>query len=223
MRKGRGGKSKTGTNFLDPKNGKSVVFEIEPAKSKDDFPKYEGVAFEERDYEIEDDILDQAVALDQIVKVLSYDEISELYFGGKVEPKSERRKSKGSDEDEDEDEELSTDELMEQLEECEDLDDLDEFIDENDFDVEITQKSRFPKVKRQLKKLIIEMEMDEDEENEDDEEEEEQDYTWGRIKKMTKRKLKIVIDEEDLDVDPDEAEDTDELREMVADELDIKY
>ena len=220
MRKGR---AKTGTIFQDPENGKSIVFEIEPAKSKDDFPSYVGIAFEDRDYEIDDDILDQAIALDETVKVLSYEEIKDLYFGGKVESKSSKRKPKDSD-DEEEDENLpSTDELMEQLEDCEDLDDLDEFIEENNFEVEINKKSRFNKVKRELKKLIIEMEMDDDDEDEDDEDNEEQDYTWGEIKKMNPRKLKKVIKDEDLDVDPDDAEDTDELREMVADELDISY
>jgi hypothetical protein len=38
---------------------------------------------------------------------------------------------------------------------------------------------------------------------------------------MKKKQLLNLIEEEDLDIDPDDAEDIDELREMVIEELDL--
>jgi len=226
-RKGRGGKTKE-IIFQDPKNGKSIVFEIEPAKSKDDYPSYSGLAFEDRDYEIEDDILEQALPLDQVVSLYTYDEIDELYWAG---VKSKKR-GKGKDEEEEEEneqEEPSTDELMEELEECEDLDDLQVFIEGYDIDVEITKKSKFGPTKSKVKKAILTMTEDEPEdeeeedEPEDEEEEDEMRPTWGEIKKMKSKDLQKLIDEEDLDIDLDDYDGLTEKREAVADDLDIEY
>ena len=62
-------------------DGKSVAFTINPPRSRNDFAEYIGHRFEGRDYTIEDDILEQAHQLDQLVAFLSYDEIYREYWG----------------------------------------------------------------------------------------------------------------------------------------------
>ena len=233
----RGGGSET-INFPHAEYGKSISFNIVPPVSREDFASYEGYKFLDRDYSIDEDYLDEAHTLDELVSVLDYDALSEIYYGDKTqEEKLEedtgpkrggkdrgRGRSRGREREEEKDEEVSTEDLMDELDDCEDLDDLEEFAETYGLSVDITSKSRVRKVKRELEQMI--MEMDEEEEEDEDEEleeEEESDYSYGDIVKMKRRALKRLIDDEDLDVDIDDAEDLDDLRQMVAEELDIPF
>jgi hypothetical protein len=230
----RGGGSDT-INFPHAEHGKSISFTIEPPQSKEDFASYVGFKFLDRDYAIEDEILDEAHTLDELVLLLAYDELSEIYYGGKsAEEKTDedlggsrkrgrggRSRKKREPEPKDKEEGPSTEDLMDELEECEDLDDLEEFAENYDFDIKITNKSNVRKVKREFEGLIMEEEGEEEPEEGEAEGEEEGEYAYGDIIKMKRRQLKKLIESEDLDVDIDDAEDLDDLRQMVAEELDI--
>jgi hypothetical protein len=230
----RGGGADT-INFPHAEHGKSISFTIEPPQSKEDFASYIGFKFLDRDYTIDDDLLDEAKALDELVLLLTYDELSEIYYGSKsVEEKTEEdlstrkrgkagRSRRGKREAEQEQkEEVNIDDLMDELEDCEDLDDLEEFAENYSFAIKITNKSRIRKVKRELEKMVMELDEEEGEEEGEEEATEEQ-YSYGDIVKMKRRQLKKLIEEEDLDVDIDDAEDLDDLRQMIAEELDIPF
>lgn len=215
-RPARGGKRRE-INFPDEEEGKSITFNIEPAKSKNDFPSYVGWAFEDRDYSIDDDLLDAAFTLDEIIKIPKYDEISEAYWG-----KDKKRRKADRDDDDEENEELT--EALEELEDLEDMEELEDFIEEYDLDVKIKKKDDEEDVKEKIQNALDDKfgETDEEDEDEDDEEEEDEpEYTKKEIKKMKKKKLLRLIDDEDLDIDEDDWDDIDELKELVIEELDL--
>jgi len=235
--KKRGRGEKRTVNFSHPINGKSISFIIEPPVSKNDYATYTGFAFEDRDYEIDEETIESTFTLDsdEFIFIPNYEDLSKIYWGSKKEedssdrsPKHQQRsrRKESLDNSEEEEETYDTDELMEQLEECEDLDDLQEFIDEHDIDVDITTKSKFPKTKSEIKKAILSMDEEdeeEEEEPEEDDEEEESEYSWGQIKKMKSKELLKLIEDEELDIDLDDYDSLSEKREAVADELDIAY
>lgn len=245
-KRGRGGKSGKLVNFSDVDNGKSISFTVEPPISKDDYRSYVGFTFEDREYAIDDDHLESCHCLDQLIHIPEYEEIADLYWGSKNRDDDDSKKSKRKSKSSDDEDESSVDDLMEQLEDCEDLDDLEAFIDENDIDYKIGRKTKFKKAKRELEAMVLEQfgdedddeddeeeeekprkkkskkkAKDEDEDDEDDEEEEDDDITWNDIKKMKKKALKTLIKENDLDVDVEDADDLDDLKQMVAEEMGI--
>jgi hypothetical protein len=141
-----GGKEKL-INFANPANGKSVSFTIEPAKSKNDYPAYIGHSFDDRDYEIDDTLLDSAITLDEAVTRPKYKDVETAYW-------NESKKSKNEDEDnKDENGDENNKELADLVEEVEDLDGMDEledFIDENDLDIRIKKKDDEDDVKDKI-------------------------------------------------------------------------
>jgi len=152
----RGGKEKL-INFADPVDGRSISFSVEPAKSKNDYPKYVGHSFDERDYEVDDEILDAAFTLDDEVIKADYDEISEAYWGGKDKEEEGKKRSHKDDKDDDEKEEVSGNEnedeledLLDEVEDLEDMDELKEFIEENDLDVKVKRKDEEEEVKEKI-------------------------------------------------------------------------
>lgn len=74
-------------NFADAVEGKSISFEIEKGAKgggKDGKPSYDewiGHAFMDREYEIEQEILDQAEALDQLIHIPDYEEAKSILTG----------------------------------------------------------------------------------------------------------------------------------------------
>jgi hypothetical protein len=200
----RGGKKKE-INFPDEKEGQTISFTIEPAQSKDDYPSYVGWAFEDRDYEIDDDILDEAYCLDEIIHIADYDEIYNAYYGSKGKSKTK----KGKEKEKEENEELE--EALEELEDLEDMDELEDFIEEYDLEIKIKRRDDEETVKEKIEEAL----------EEKFGEEEETEYTEKQINKMKKKQLKELIEEEELDIDDDEWDDIDELRELVIDELDL--
>ena len=222
-KRGRGGKPGELINFSDVDNGKSISFIIEPPQSKEDYRSYTGFAFEDREYEIEDDLLEDCFTLDEIISIPDYDTVSEIYWGSKQKdddesPRRKKRRIMMDDEEDEEDESKSTDELMSELDDCEDIDDLKKFVEENDIDYKVKRKAKFKKTKREIEAIVLEdLEEDDDEEDDDDQEE----ITWEDLAGMKLKALKNIIKERELDIDPDDADDTNELRTMVAEELDI--
>lgn len=65
--------------FADADEGKSVSFK---RTGKAESTKFIGIAFDDRDYAISDDVLDEAYCLDELIHVPSYDELYEWYWGG---------------------------------------------------------------------------------------------------------------------------------------------
>lgn len=91
--------------FPDIDNGKTISFEIK--KGGDNVPPaYVSHQFIDRNYKIEEDILNSTEVLDEIIKILSYEEIESLYFG--EHPKKEKATV-----DEDEDFESISDDSVE--------------------------------------------------------------------------------------------------------------
>ena len=211
----RGGKERT-VNFADPVDGKSIAFTIEPAKSKNDYPSYTGWAFEDRDYEIDDEIMDDVYCLDEIIHIPKAKEVSNAYWG-----KDGKKKGRGSkrDRDDDDNDDESLEELIEEVEDMDDMDDLEDFIDEHDLDVKIKRKDDEEDVQEKIVDALKEEYEDDDDDNGNDDDE--PDYTKKEIRKMKKRKLLKIIEEEDLDIDEDDAEDTEELQDMVIEELEL--
>lgn len=199
------GKSKAKTiNFAHPEKGKSINFTIEPAKSKNDYPTYLGHAFDDRDYEIEEETLEEAQIIDEIVYRPNYEEIKKAYYGGKKGKDDDSSKGEGDEE---------KTELLDELEDIDDFDDFKEFIDDNDIDVKIKKRMDDEDIKDKIIEAIEEK--FEGEGNGDD-------YTAEDIRGMKKRKLLDFIDDEDVDVDPDDADDTEELQDLVIEEMELE-
>jgi len=216
---GRGGKADKSIDFADPYEGKSINFTIEPAKGKDDFPKFLGHAFDDRDYEIDDDILDDAVILDEITHRPTYDEVSLAYWGESGPDKKREKKKRDVDEDEPDN---KLEELVDEVDDMDDMDDLEDFIEEHDLDVKIKKKDDEDDVKEKIGKALAEKypEKDDDDDSDDD------DITKKDIKKMDFQDLDDLIDDKDLDIDIDNFDDDDDddlkkLRKEVIQELDL--
>lgn len=206
-RPSRGGKKSKEIIFADEEDGRSVSFTIEPGKGKESYPSYVGWAFDERDYKIDEDILDSAYCLDEIIQIPSYDDVAEAYWGESHKKKS---RGKGKDKDEDEDEEL--DEALEELEDLEDMEELEDFIDEHDLEVKIKRKDDEDDVKEKIEDALrekYESSGGDDDLDEDD------------IDDMKKKALLKLIDERDLEIDEDDWDDVDELRDLIKEELDL--
>lgn len=110
--------------FTDPDEGKSIAFTINPPKSRNDFAEYIGHRFEERDYELEDDILEDAQPLDELINIPEYNTVYEEYYGESIDEDSD---------DDDDDEEVEDDDVEDDDDEDdEDSDDEDEDEDEDD-------------------------------------------------------------------------------------------
>jgi hypothetical protein len=82
--------------FAHPINGKSIEFTREGTGQES--TSFYGHSFTDRDYEIDDETLDMAHCLDELIDVLPYDELYEIYWGKpneetKEEPVEEEEKS----------------------------------------------------------------------------------------------------------------------------------
>lgn len=146
-----GGKEKL-INFANPISGKSVSFTIEPAKSKNDYPTYIGHRFDDRDYEIDDALLDSTITLDEAVVRPKYEDVETAYWNEskKNGGKSKDGKSKGKDKDKDEDKDEELADLIEEVEDLDDMDELEDFIEENDLDIRIKKKDDEEDVKDKI-------------------------------------------------------------------------
>lgn len=95
--------------FANTDDGKVVKFRAsEETFGKNKYFEYKSFSFEDREEEIDDEILDNAVSLDEAMVVLSYEEIEKIFFGIPEEEEDEDderpKKKRPIDEDEEENE-----------------------------------------------------------------------------------------------------------------------
>lgn len=86
--------------FAHPTEGKSISFTTEGKKMN---LKHMGLQFVERDYDIDDELLEQAFTLDDLIEVPTYEEIYKMYWG--EEGGADEEEDEYDDEEEDEEEE----------------------------------------------------------------------------------------------------------------------
>jgi len=223
-RPSRAGKEEKTIIFAHPKKGKSITFSIEPAKSKNDYPSYVGHSFDDRDYEIDDKVIDSAFTLDEIVTISSYEEIKNVFRGEGGGSDKDSRRSKANKKDHNDEDDIEYDELLEELEDIDDIDDLEEFVDENELDeADFDEDGKLKKEKKKIKKYLEERKEMQNLANEGNTGNDDEGYSQEDIEEMPWVKLKKLIKSEDLDIDIDdfEKDDIDDLREEIIDELGI--
>ena len=203
----RRGKEEEHIVFFDPDEGKSISFTIEPPAGKDDFAEYVGHAFEDREEPIPDEILESVHCLDEIVTILSYDELEEKFQGHKKNTTSNSSRQSSTTKNDD-----TVEDLLDELDSIEDNDALQDFIDDYDIDVTIKGGRRF--FSRNKVKVIEAIEMEEG-----GNQGEELDITIDDIEGMTKRELRKLIKDEGLDLNPRDYDDLDDLKDDIIDEL----
>lgn len=206
----RGGRSEKNILFFDEEEGKSISFTIEPPQSKEDYAEYVGHAFEEREDPITDEILDSAHCLDEIVVILSYDEIAKMSAG-----RSGTTKVDGSD---DHQPGVDYDDLLDELDDIDDYDDLVDFCEDNDIDVRLRKGKRHMDKNLDKVRDIVE-DLKEDYNMGEGGDGDEPDITADDIDDMSKRELRKLIKEEDLDVKPKDYDDLDDMKDAVIEEL----
>jgi hypothetical protein len=178
-------------NFCDPEGGHYLKCVAEAG--------YEGqgyniarVDFIPRKEDLDDDILEQAPCLDDVLVVKDYDELKDMFLAG-------------ADEDEDEDEKLKAKKGKGKKQKDED----DEDDEDDDLDADEPEADE------------PEADDDIDDDDDDDEPEEDVKPKTKKVKKTKKSKPKKVEEDEDEDEDEDwEAEDDDTEAEDVGDEDD---
>ena len=77
--------------FADPDDGKIVSFRRTGMGVTN--TKYVAFSFEDRDEPIPDEIMDQAMCLDKLIYVPTYEEVAEVFFGEQKEPEKEEKES----------------------------------------------------------------------------------------------------------------------------------
>jgi hypothetical protein len=204
VRRRRGSKVKVADpfkNFADPsKNGVSVEWSIEGAKSKNDFDDWMNHQLIQRDYDLDEGLLDAALQLDQIVEHLTYAELYQKYYDEPYEGEEEeeegqetsgrRRSRKRNRVEEDEPEDV---EELEEEEEApeEDEDNLDELdrkelkviIKDEKIDFKVYKSTEDDEIRSAIQDARAEVEPEEEEE-----EEEPEVIKTGRRKKTGERK-----------------------------------
>lgn len=148
-------------DFPDINDGMEISFRAAKAVlNKQEFFEYKSFAFVPRDEPLDEDLVDQAVSFDDIMKLYSYEEIEKMLYGGTEE--DEEDESSNSEEEEEEEDEGDSDEEEEEENEEEDEDSDEEEEDEEDDEEE------------------------DDEEEDDEEEESEEDKPTPKKDKKTK-------------------------------------
>lgn len=129
-----GGEEKI-VDFTDEEKGKSIQFENIKKSSKDSFDIWKGHSFQDRDYKIDDKIKKQVYCLDQIVKVLSYEEIKSILDGslpGAADYNYEDDNQSSNSSTSQDTEEVDFQAVMNKvLSEAEDADDLEDISDDH--------------------------------------------------------------------------------------------
>ena len=167
--------------FCDAEDGNYLKMVVEKGYLGKGY-SVERIDFKARKEDLDEEILDEAVCLDDILIIKDYDELKELLLQDdsddedEDEPKSKRKKRKSSKKKKEEEEEEDFDDEDEEEEEDEDDDEFDdeEEEEEEDFDDEDEEE-----------------EEDEDDDEFDDEEEEEEEEEKPKRKKKTTKKKKV--------------------------------
>ena len=92
-------------DFADPTDGKEIKFRCqEVQKGAMKFKEYKSFSFEDRDEEIDDDLLEQAISFDEVIRVPTYEEVEKILYGSEDEDEEEEPKKKKVVEDDSDDE-----------------------------------------------------------------------------------------------------------------------
>lgn len=177
-------------DFADEEAGKEIKFRCSKVtKGGFEFNEFKSFSFEDRDENIPDELLENAISFDEILNVPTYEEVEKILYGQDDDdedeaPATKKTKSKARDEDDDED---FDDEEQEEAPKkkpakkavVEDEDTDDEEADDDDDEPKKTSK-KFKKVeaddedddepvtKKPVKKSKPEPEDDDDEEQEEE-------------------------------------------------------
>lgn len=181
----REGREEKVISFADPKHGKSISFTIEPPKSKSDYKKFIGHAFDDRDYVIDEKILESAYILDQIIHVPSYNELKTAFLDS---------------DNEEGDDTVDYSKAVKKLKKASDNDDLEVIAEEygiEAFDEDFPFNKNKRKMEAELEELMEEKENEDESEEEEDEETDDENEDGGE-------------EEEELDDEYDEDEDKDD-------------
>jgi X-linked retinitis pigmentosa GTPase regulator len=141
-------------DFASPdRDGKVITFSIESAKSKDTYPQYGGHAFEDRDYDIEDEVLESVYTLDDLLIIPSYKELKAVFKRSEEEDSEDEDIETDTDEEKEDEENEEEDSADEEEDDSEDEEDEDEEeIDEDDSEDE--DEDEKPKKKKNKKKKV---------------------------------------------------------------------
>jgi len=138
--------------FADPDDGKSVVFK---RKGTVENTRFVGHRFEDRDYVIDEELMEQAYCLDELILIPTYEELEEWFADVGEEEEDEPRRSRRSQvSDEDEEERRPRSSRRKKSEPVEDDDDDDD-------------EKPVRKIKRKKRKIDV----DEEEDDVDDDDE----------------------------------------------------
>lgn len=167
--------------FADLEDGSIIKFRMSIDKNGQyETPKYKSFDFLDREEELNEALVDEAVSFDKALVLLTPDEIMALYNGA-------------DDDDEEEDEKPKKSSKKKKIVEDDDEDDDEE---------EEEEKPKKPKRKPVSKKKVIE----EDDEDEEDEDEEEEPPKKPKRKPVSKKKKVVEDDDDEEDEDDDEDE-----------------
>ena len=93
-------------DFADPVDGKEIKFRAsEVQKGQMKYKEFKSFAFENRDEEISDELLESAISFDEIMNVPTYEEVEKILFGQDDDEEDETPAKKSKHEDDDSDEE----------------------------------------------------------------------------------------------------------------------
>jgi len=97
-------------DFADPEEGKEIKFRASKAtKNKIEFTEFKSFSFEDRDEELDSDLVESAISFDELLNVPTYEEVEKVLYGdddSEDEDDEEKpsKKSKPKDDEDDEDE-----------------------------------------------------------------------------------------------------------------------
>jgi len=91
--------------FSDIEEGSAIKFRRKMDKfKKTEFMKYKSFEFKEREEELDEDLIDEAISFDEIMEVLSYSEIQNVLYGEDEDTEGETENDDDSEDTEEEDE-----------------------------------------------------------------------------------------------------------------------
>jgi hypothetical protein len=86
-----GGDDENFVDFADIENGKEIKFKCtKVSKGGFEFNEFKSFSFEDRENELSEELVDEAVSFDEALNVLSYEEIEKLLFNDTCDDKEEK-------------------------------------------------------------------------------------------------------------------------------------
>ncbi|WP_405289521.1 hypothetical protein [Methanobrevibacter sp.] len=132
-------------DFADEETGKEIKFRCSKVtKGKLEFNEFKSFSFEDRDENIPDELLENAISFDEILRVPTYDEVEKILYG---------RDDDDDEEDDDEENETATKTAKKKL-----------VVNEDDEEVE-------EEVEKPASKKSVKKNRDDDDDDDDDDEE----------------------------------------------------